>query len=352
MSKKPKDKDFQISTKTYSVQNLKNNTSLLYGSFIKTERLTENGTEHYNVPILETEPLKSYQGMTDEELFASCEGRTVHKGNITKNVECYRLTVFFFIVGARHGLNLTGKLLRIEKQERMLLKKMKKISLSEDSCSKVDRKLKKLEKHKECEGKFTSLTGKEDPPSTSQMSPTKKSKKRKSVTFNETVTKIYTEPDSNVVPAMDEANSGSDEGIERDLLNNNNDVLVNLDHHRAFEEARTHVSDMSMAEQKKLKKKRKMEAKLRTTASTFLKSASTKIEDHTMQVEKHFTSKKRKRLEEKVDLGNKRKSIENPELLKKKKNKKKKHKISPEEVKVMKSISKSLKGFCRISESD
>ncbi|KAH1025469.1 hypothetical protein HUJ05_010191 [Dendroctonus ponderosae] len=308
MRKKSKDKDFEISTKTYSVQNLKNKTSLLYGSFIKTERLTENGTEHYNVPILETEPLKSYQGMTDEELFASCEGRTVHKG-------------------ARHGLNLTGKLLRIEKQEKMLLKKMKKISLSEDSCSKADRKLKKLEKHKQCEGKITSLAGKDDTPSTSQISTSKKSKKRKSVTFYETVTKIYTEPDSKVVPVRDD-NSGSDEGIEKDLLNNNNEV--NVDHDRAFEE----TSRMDMSTQKrKFFEKRRMEAKLCSTASKFLESVSTKTEDHAMQVEKHCTSKKRKRLEEKVDLSNKRKSIETPELSKKKKNKKKKHKISPEEAK-------------------
>ncbi|ENN75954.1 hypothetical protein YQE_07489, partial [Dendroctonus ponderosae] len=327
MRKKSKDKDFEISTKTYSVQNLKNKTSLLYGSFIKTERLTENGTEHYNVPILETEPLKSYQGMTDEELFASCEGRTVHKG-------------------ARHGLNLTGKLLRIEKQEKMLLKKMKKISLSEDSCSKADRKLKKLEKHKQCEGKITSLAGKDDTPSTSQISTSKKSKKRKSVTFYETVTKIYTEPDSKVVPVRDD-NSGSDEGIEKDLLNNNNEV--NVDHDRAFEE--TSRMDMS-TQKKKFFEKRRMEAKLCSTASKFLESVSTKTEDHAMQVEKHCTSKKRKRLEEKVDLSNKRKSIETPELSKKKKNKKKKHKISPEEAKVMKSISKSLKSFCRISESN
>ncbi|KAH1016184.1 hypothetical protein HUJ04_007452 [Dendroctonus ponderosae] len=313
MRKKSKDKDFEISTKTYSVQNLKNKTSLLYGSFIKTERLTENGTEHYNVPILETEPLKSYQGMTDEELFASCEGRTVHKG-------------------ARHGLNLTGKLLRIEKQEKMLLKKMKKISLSEDSCSKADRKLKKLEKHKQCEGKITSLAGKDDTPSTSQISTSKKSKKRKSVTFYETVTKIYTEPDSKVVPVRDD-NSGSDEGIEKDLLNNNNEV--NVDHDRAFEE--TSRMDMS-TQKKKFFEKRRMEAKLCSTASKFLESVSTKTEDHAMQVEKHCTSKKRKRLEEKVDLSNKRKSIETPELSKKKKNKKKKHKISPEEAKVMKSI--------------
>lgn len=71
----------EISTKNYSLKDLKKNTNLEYGSFIKTAKLTEAGTKKYAVPVLETERLKSYQGLTDDELFAACGGRTAHKGS-------------------------------------------------------------------------------------------------------------------------------------------------------------------------------------------------------------------------------------------------------------------------------
>lgn len=44
--------------------------------------------------------------LTDEELLDACEGRTAHKG-------------------ARHGLNLNGKLARLAEQDRILLEKLK-----------------------------------------------------------------------------------------------------------------------------------------------------------------------------------------------------------------------------------
>lgn len=71
----------EISTKNYSLKDLKKNTNLEYGSFIKTAKLTEAGTKNFAIPALETEPLKSYQGLTDDELFAACGGRTAHKGS-------------------------------------------------------------------------------------------------------------------------------------------------------------------------------------------------------------------------------------------------------------------------------
>lgn len=240
---------------------------------------------------------------------------------------------------------------------------MKKVSLSDDSCSKVEKKLKKLKKQtEECGEKYIPLDDPDNMPSTSSSSLKKKNKKRKSVSFNETVTKIYTVDldtsfDSEVGSLRDENsndannNSGSDEGIEQDLENNNNDLDV--DNHRAFEEARLNFSDLSKAERKKLKKKRKLEAKTHTATGLFLMNvASQEVEDETMQEDKDSSSKKRKYLEETEEMGSKRSSTESPECMKRKKNKKKKRKQKMEEAKAISSIAKSLEGVCRISESE
>lgn len=82
-------------------QKLKNK-EMLYGNFVKSGTL-ENGkiskndgsssdsdSEDDNKPKMRT--------LTDEELLAACGGRTAHKG-------------------ARHGVNLSGKLARLEEQE-------------------------------------------------------------------------------------------------------------------------------------------------------------------------------------------------------------------------------------------
>ncbi|XP_050298862.1 G patch domain-containing protein 4 isoform X2 [Anthonomus grandis grandis] len=330
-----KDKDaVEISTKTYSVKNLKRNTSLEYGSFIKTAKLTQGGTENYSVPVVESEALKSYQGLTDDDLFAACGGRTAHKG-------------------ARHGLKLSGKLSRIEKQEKLLLKKMKKVSLSDNNCSKVEKKLRKIKSEKDkYDEKYTPFDD-PDMPSTSNI----KKKKRKSVSFNETVTKIYTNDpdtsfDSEVGSVRDEnssndANNNSDEGIEQDSENNNNELDV--DNHRAFEEARLNFSDLSKAERKKLKKKRKLEAKNHAATTVFLMNIS---QEEDVQEDKEGSSKKRKYLEGEEEIEPKRSQTESPSRLKRKKNKKKKHKQKKEEAKAINSITKSLEGFCRISESE
>ncbi|XP_076262322.1 uncharacterized protein LOC143197628 [Rhynchophorus ferrugineus] len=330
-----------ISTKNYSIKQIKN-PNLEYGSFIKTARLTEGGTEPISsAQVSNTEPLKTFQGLTDEELFAACHNRTAHKG-------------------ARHGLKLNGKLSRIEKQEKLLLKKLKKVSLVDESCNKVERKLKKLKKQKEeCGERYTPLVCDISNPSSSLK---KKSKKRKSVSFNETVTRIYTAEldtsfDSEVGSLRDENsndatnnNSGSDEGIEHDLENNNE---FELDNHKAFEEARMNFSDLSKAEKKKLKKKRKLEAKMYTATNLFLQNVENDtLKDDAMVDEKDSFSKKRKYFEEIEDGHSKRSQTESPERLRRKKNKKKKSKKKKEEAKAISSIAKSLEAVCRMSESE
>lgn len=100
-----------ISTKKSSLKALKKNHRIQYGNFLKTSTLLNDGKvlseSSEESKITDTlEPRMNNSQLTDEDLFKACGGRTAHKG-------------------ARHGLNLNGKLARIAEQERQLLAKMK-----------------------------------------------------------------------------------------------------------------------------------------------------------------------------------------------------------------------------------
>lgn len=101
----------EISNKSYSVKKLKQKTAdgkANYGGFLKASTLLTNvGREEDIEGHVQTEDIefKAAKVLTDEELFAACGGRTAHKG-------------------ARHGLNLTGKLARIEAQNNKLLQEL------------------------------------------------------------------------------------------------------------------------------------------------------------------------------------------------------------------------------------
>ncbi|XP_041988101.1 G patch domain-containing protein 4 [Aricia agestis] len=111
-TKKIKTKDeFEITNSTWKIHKKKKDepaeqeysdffvrTDILTGGKAKTKKVTKDSDS-------KEEP-KDPMKLTDEELFAACEGRTAHKG-------------------ARHGLKALGKLARIEQQEQMLLKQAK-----------------------------------------------------------------------------------------------------------------------------------------------------------------------------------------------------------------------------------
>ncbi|KAF5304759.1 hypothetical protein FQA39_LY09536 [Lamprigera yunnana] len=166
-----------ISTKNNPDQN-----KLKYGTFIKT---TESGI---------TELAMNMLPITDEDLFAACKGRTAYKG-------------------MHHGLKQIGKLSRLEIQEKVLLRKLNKVSVSNEVVDSnkmsIEKKLKKIKYHK---GQIRS-DDVSDTLSTSSPcilnvnSPHKNNKKRKSerkqVSFNETVVEYHTqENDSNEVPII------------------------------------------------------------------------------------------------------------------------------------------------------
>ncbi|XP_057654392.1 G patch domain-containing protein 4 [Diorhabda carinulata] len=340
----------EITTKGYSVRDFKRNSNLEYGSFLKTSKLSGNSMEHYEVPKL-NENKNSFQSLTDEELFAACGGRTAHKG-------------------ARHGLKLSGKLSRIEKQEKLLLKKMKKISLSDSNQEKVcmEKKLKKIKKQKEQnQEKYTPIV--EDSMESTSSNGLIKKKKRKNVSFSETVTvapiynvEVDTSFESEGGSTRDYRNetqteavaSGSDEGIEQDMKNNNNEYS---DNHRSFEVGQFNINDLSKAERKKLKKKRKLEAKQNTSTGLFLQKLHSDESDTKNQMdgcdeeEKFVNIKKRKHSVTKMDQHDKHK---------KKKNKRKKQKKMENILSIMRSnstqkinsIVESLNTSCRISDNE
>ncbi|XP_063977181.1 G patch domain-containing protein 4 [Diachasmimorpha longicaudata] len=111
--------------------------NLHFGSFIKTATLhdgTSTEDEEYSKNIVQmTEKSQMLSLLTDDEIFKACGGRTAHKG-------------------ARHGLKLSGKLARIERQEQELLAKLNQPSTSSDWVT-VEVKRKKKRKHEtmDCE---------------------------------------------------------------------------------------------------------------------------------------------------------------------------------------------------------
>lgn len=155
-------------------------------------------------------------------------------------------------------------------------------------------------------------------------------------------------------------------GIELDIENNNDLV----DHHSSFEVARVSFDDISKAERKKLKKKRKYEAKHGTQTAIFLQKLKDDGTDEPLVglIDKDINKKKRKYLEDyEYDEHKRFYSItESPDRHKSKKIKKKRKKQRKMEEKQMKmeekqmkmdekqmnSIVQSLDSVCRISESE
>ncbi|XP_049882840.1 G patch domain-containing protein 4 [Pectinophora gossypiella] len=102
---KTKDDQFKITSSTYQLNKKPGATDKEEYSefFIRKAVLTGESQEKVGESESEEENEKrDVFKLTDEELFAACEGRTAHKG-------------------ARHGLKATGKLARIAQQEQMLL---------------------------------------------------------------------------------------------------------------------------------------------------------------------------------------------------------------------------------------
>ncbi|KAF9420664.1 hypothetical protein HW555_003211, partial [Spodoptera exigua] len=106
------DQEFVITNSTWKLnkrQKVAENEEQYSDYFVRTAVLTNGASNVERVRESDSEDdeeKKDVFKMTDEELFAKCEGRTAHKG-------------------ARHGLRATGKLARIAQQEAQLLSQSK-----------------------------------------------------------------------------------------------------------------------------------------------------------------------------------------------------------------------------------
>ncbi|XP_050358679.1 G patch domain-containing protein 4 [Nymphalis io] len=104
------DKEFEITNSTWRLKKKSNDNDVEEYSdfFVKKAVLGSGGSKTTKVNDSDSDEettVKDVQ-LTDEELFAACQGRTAHKG-------------------ARHGLRALGKLARIEQQEQLLLQQTK-----------------------------------------------------------------------------------------------------------------------------------------------------------------------------------------------------------------------------------
>lgn len=127
----------EISTKEYSVSKLKKLTGeSSYNNFLKSATLSASGeSENPSHVDMDEVNLTRFKPLTDEQLLAACGGRTAHKG-------------------ARHGLKLSGKLARIEQQERELLSRMQNTSTADadpTNCQSTSKKKKKRKRERQVE---------------------------------------------------------------------------------------------------------------------------------------------------------------------------------------------------------
>lgn len=291
-----------------------------------------------------------------------------------------------FFRGARHGLKQTGKLSRIEKQEKLLLKQLKNVSLSDDEHN-LNKKIKKLSKHKECRNKTDNknadvlLPDEIDASSSCNLNASHKKKKRnfRKVSFNETVTEYYSREaevspkstgsdvsieevpviieskikdnnDNEVDNQYEQDANGQDEGIEQDL--EDAEDTKNLSH-ASFEEAQINTLDkLSKEERRLLKKKRKLERRNKGATERFLEEMDPDFNfDHIF----NMSGKKRKFKSEQtkpdeVITKKMHSETEFPERSKNKLNKKKrkKEKLQANQIN---SITQSLNQVCKISDN-
>lgn len=140
-------------------------------------------------------------------------------------------------------------------------------------------------------------------------------------------------------------------GIE---LDNDNDNSNHSDNHKSFEIVQCKYSDLSKAERKKLKKKRKLEARKLTSTGIFLQRLKDELnEDGCMNdfEDKERNLKKRKFFDE-SDQGDFKSGCsitESPDKNKNKRNKKKRKKQRKMEEKQINNIVKSF-DICSISK--
>lgn len=297
-----------------------------------------------------------------------------------------RLILILLCRGARHGLKQTGKLSRIEKQEKMLLRKLKNVSLSDDEYV-LKKKVKKLSKHKEmCQSKADNDDELDSLSSCSSNTSHKKKRKKTSrrVSFHELVTEYHnpesedTQKKNNVqprVPVIVEARIRDDNDNEVHEVNNQTEqdegIEQDFDESESirFEERHAYALDkLSKKERKLLKKKRKLERKSGATAR-FLeelgikqdadlipdcplgKCKKRKLKNDLLKIDEVVSKKLHCTVEELKDESDRYE--DNSEVIQKRsKAKKHKKKVEKRQAKQINFIVESLNQVCKISDCE
>ncbi|XP_069584028.1 G patch domain-containing protein 4 [Ranitomeya imitator] len=259
------------------------NSNMLYGRFIKSATLMSGGEK----PVDELSSsssegsededskldLSSATKLSDEDLVKICGGRTAHKG-------------------ARHGLTMSAKLLRIEEQEKAFMekygKKETKLQPSKSGVKSKDCEDEKKKKRREV--KFDD----EEQDNLSEILKKKKKKKHRKEICEDSVEEVL---NGHVhVPCMEEdrRTSKKTELVEEaEVIRNNKNV-----HRRPKKKRKTTNSEESMSYG------HSGDAQLLITDEKAQKSKKKKTEDHEELVKaKEEPSKKSKNKKWKVDGG-------------------------------------------------
>ncbi|XP_006000331.1 G patch domain-containing protein 4 [Latimeria chalumnae] len=206
----------------------------LYGHFIKAATLMSGGEQPVvsesseSIAGEEEDPdLSSSTKLTDEELVRACGGRTAHKG-------------------ARHGLTMSAKLARLEKQEQEFLAKYTKNNQASSSWPKLGREIPQ-----------TVATGEEG------TQRTKKKKKRKSKESDPTPQEGAVELSERKEPKLKklkkEERETETQGVEEEKRKKKREIHFEPEAAILAESELAALEDMVNEKKKKRKKKKEIE---------------------------------------------------------------------------------------------
>ncbi|KAH8308317.1 hypothetical protein KR059_010523 [Drosophila kikkawai] len=237
----------EISTKAFSARKLKkakeqhaSDGKSTYDNFLQTALLTQGGGEVENTERIRVEDIAvtKVSVLTDEELFKACGGRTAHKG-------------------ARHGLKLSGKIARLEQQERELLEKMQsKLKAAEDQATASKQKKRKdVSKGESIEENLEPQEDNEDTSEVEAPLKSKKKKKDKAEKLKEKVSNEVIEEQTEDLPVKSKKKKNKAEKVfEEESTVNISDKEVNSKKKRNMQDT---VEEAELPVKSKKKKKNK-----------------------------------------------------------------------------------------------
>ncbi|XP_016998399.2 G patch domain-containing protein 4 [Drosophila takahashii] len=270
----------EISTSGFSARKLKrakeqheSDGRATYDNFLQTSLLTQEGGEVETSERIKVEDIEvtKVTVLTDEELFKACGGRTAHKG-------------------ARHGLKLSGKIARLEQQEREMLEKLQgKLRPNPGTDS---------------DQKSNVVSQKPEEDTVEQLEkPKKKKKARKEASLEEEAVDQLEEPLKTKKKKMDKAEKSeevvpSEETQEEPVKIKKKKDKTKKSVEEVQEDTENQVEEPVKTKRKKDKKAEKLQEVLEATEEPVKSKKKRKNEDSTEETEIPIKNKKKKRNQE------------------------------------------------------